>query len=221
MKTTAESVRRIIEQDPIAYEALGRDLLNAHAYARDIQEQVEEWCLKPVKINTIVTALSRLRAELSETSTHTTLVPEFTMDSVTVKLDVVEMAFQKGATAQSAAMWLKKQSKKLNDFFLTVDGNGESNFIFPQRFLEDIEKHIGQSSAINGCLKDLAVVTLSYTSHLTYEPNIGYALMRALALKHINVVEVVSTFSEVHFVLWSADISDAITAFSPFLKDNR
>lgn len=215
MKTTAAAVREIIQKDPIAYEALGRDMLNTHSYARSIHEQVEEWCMKEVQVNTIVTALRRMQPD---TAGLATLVPDFFMEAISVRVGLAELAMVKGEVSHKVGKWLDRQQHRPNEFFLTTRGNQETNFIFPERLLDALKKKHTLNGVLNGIVQGLAVVTLSYPSELTFEPNVGYALMRALALKHINVVEVISTYSEVSFVISKGDVDEALDSLQPFLQ---
>lgn len=214
MRSITSAVRALIEKDPVAYEALGRGMLNTNAFARFIHRDVETWCKKDVKLNTIVTALLRLRDEIAGTET---LVPKFCMGSMTVKIGLVEMSLIKGNISHQVATWLAKQKRDANDFYLMIDGNREADFIFPERIFASLEKKMDLSGSLNGIIKGLAAITLSYSSDLTFVPNVGYALMRSLALKKINVVEVISSYSEVAFLIDTNDVDRAIESLKGFL----
>lgn len=214
MKTTASAVREIIQKDAVAYESLGRRMLNTHAYAREIQHAVEDWCMKEVQLNTIVTALRRMEPTIQGIAT---LVPDFHMEAISVRLGLAELALVRSDLAKVVGKWLDRQKQKPNEFFLTTRGNQETNFIFPQRLFIELTKKHDVKAVLNGVVKNLGVVTLSYPSELTFEPNIGYSLMRALALKQINVVEVVSTYSEISFLIAEEDVAEALDSLQPFL----
>lgn len=214
MRTITAAVKQIIERDPIAYEALGRGLLNANAYARSIQSEIKAWCFKDVKINTIVTVLVRLAAKIRGMET---LSPAFKMEAITVKVGLTETAYSKGMISKSVSRWLQNQKRMVNEFFLTIEGATETSFIFPERLLPVLKKQLRTKQALHGCVTKLAAITLSCSSTLTFVPNVGYTLMRALALRHINVVEVISSYSEVSFLVDEADLQPSLDALKAFL----
>lgn len=216
MITISSVVQRIISEDAIAYEALDRGLLNINAYARNIHAEVEEKCKKEVKVNTIVTALSRLG---KSSENRRSMTPTFSMNSLTVKLNLVELALKKGEKSTKVTNWLHNQPRKRDEFFLSIEGDKETDVIFSHSFLEGLKKEVDFTSDLNGEIHDLAAITLSYPSELTHIPNVGYTLMRALALKYINVVEVISSVSEITFLVDIEDVQISLEALKKFLKN--
>jgi len=65
MLKISTTVEKIIASSEEALCALSQGYLNYSAYAKKIKKQVEEECKKPVKLGSIVVALSRLAKNYS------------------------------------------------------------------------------------------------------------------------------------------------------------
>lgn len=224
MRKITEATRRQLLQDPIAYESLLAGLLNCRAFAKKILKPVSEWCMKPVQLNTVVVILSRLRQTLlqeQKTSQLPPLVPDFSISSLTLKTGLTEIAFDLNEHSDRITHWLEAYPKKKDDMVITIRGNHELAIIAPMIIVFNLQKAFARVKP-KGIASGLAAVTVTYPSQeYLFMPGITYALIRQLALHHINMVEKCSTYSEETFFVAEEDAVAAFECLKPFLEQNK
>ncbi len=224
MRKITEATRQSLFQDPIAYEALLAGLLNSRAFAKQILKTVSNWCMKPVQLNTVVTVLSRLRKTLLEEQRSKRLpplVPDFSISSLTLKTGLTEIAFDHNENGDKITRWLEAQPKKKDDMVITIRGNHELAIIAPTAVVHHLQKAFPRIRP-KGVAPGLAAVTVTYPSEeYLFMPGITYALIRQLALHHINMVEKCSTYSEETFFVAEEDAAAAFECLKPFLVQNK
>lgn len=215
MRLITDAVRRELELDPIAYDALLAGLLNGRAYAKQITKNVSTWCHKPVKVTTITTILARLRQTLQ---IKPAIVPNFYISSLTLKTGLSEIAFDLTPKSQEITQWLEAYPKKKDDMVITIRGNHELAIIAPMMIIHELRQAFPRLKP-KGIAPGLAAVTVTYPSpEYLFMPGITFALIRQLALQRINMVEKCSTYSEETFFVAEEDAAATFECLKPFLR---
>lgn len=212
MISVAEVVQQIIRQDPIAYEAMWSGLLNLSAYAEKIHDLVEAKTFKLVKKTTIVTALARLAPIIKN---EVAIVPNLIIDDVVIKSPLVDITFEKNSANMDKLRTLRKTIEQGKDFFTITQGSTEITMIVPQNRVDEIIGHFATKPKAQ--ISDLVCVSVSFSQKYIPTPNIIFAIIRALAVKRINVLEIVSTYTELSVVIAQPELHEAIDALESFL----
>jgi len=224
MRKIAEAVRRQIQQDPIAYDALLGGVLNCRAYAKQILKPVGEWCMKPVQLDTLVTILTRLRHVLlkeARDQKRQPVIPDFSISSLTLKTGLSEMAYELTQDIQKVTRWIEEYPKQKDAMVITIRGNHELAILAPMKLILDAQKAFPKR-APKGVIHGIAAVTVTYPSQeYLFISGITYALIRQLALQRINLVEKCSTYSEETFFVAEEDATAAFECLKPFLTSNK
>lgn len=222
MRLIAEAVRRQVQHDPIVYDALLAGLLNCRAYAKRIIGPVSDWCKKPVKLETIVTALTRVRRTLQEAERDRAkppLVPDFFISSLTLKTGLSAIAYDLTPDIDQLTHWIEVYPKQTDAMVITIRGNHELALIAPMQLILDVQKafpHHRPKEMVHG----VAAVTVTYPSkEYLFTSGITYALIRQLALQRINLIEKCSTSSEESFFVAEEDATAAFECLKPFLNE--
>jgi hypothetical protein len=213
MIKVSDTVLEIINDDEIAYEAFRQNLLSFNAYAKKIKPIVEEKTFKEVKIGTIVVALSRLK---KHTSSFDQLKPQVKVQSINLKSPLVETTYERIAETRKKVSDLKNELLQEDNFFAITEGVNEITLIYPQAYEKLVRKHFNDNP--KGEYKNLGAVTIKFNEHEYIEvPNMIYTLVSALATKRINLIEIVSTFSEISFIVRINEVNKTIEALNQFL----
>lgn len=213
MTKISEIVMEIIKSDEVALESLRMGLLNLSAYAIKIMPMVKEKTYKNVGKSAIVTALSRMRNELMDVAS---LFSEVKIEDMNIKSSLMEVSFEKTAESTKLASKLNSKLFPQSNFCTVTSGVNEVTLIFS----ESLEKQILEYFKIKpkGIYKNLAAVTVRIIEEDYIEvPNVVYTLMNSLAKKRINIIEVVSTFTEMTFIVREKDVDATIEALKGFL----
>ena len=209
MLKVSEIVKDLVLKSEIALTSLRGGYLNLSAYAKKIRPEVEELTKKSVTNGSIVIALSRFAKELDRTSNNKdTLLPKIILDNIVVKSDLVEFALEK--TRENIKLMQRLyQEKEVNmeGLFMISQGIGEITLITTKENIKILEK-ILKNARPKAVIDRLVAVSVTFNKKQLETPNIIFALVRTLALKRINIIEIVSTRSELAFVVRQADLQN-------------
>ena len=188
--------------------------MNLSAYANKIQPIVSEKTYKPVSKGAIVTALSRMRDELGKVPP---LRPIVKIEDMSIKSPLIEISFEK--TTKFVELTSQLDSKLLlqSNFYTITYGVSEITLILS----ENLEKQILNHFKIKpkGVYKKLVAITVRFVEQEYIEvPNMIYTLVSALASKRINIIEIVSTFTEISFIVREKDMKDTIEVLKQFFS---
>ena len=211
MLKISDAVRDILFSSEIAMSAFEDGVLNLSAYAKTICEEVERRTKKPVKTGSIVVALSRIRRESGK---RQPLVPDAEVEDLSVKSGLAEISFDR-TRAHLARLRNLYRDPAVNagDFFMVTQGTGEITIVALTNTLSDITTAMRPLKP-KAVIKDLVGLTVRFKQDYISVPNIIFAFVRQLALRRINIVEIVSTYTELTFIVSQHDLHNAFLALN-------
>jgi hypothetical protein len=211
MKPIAAVVREIVDESEVALSALSDGVLNLSAYAKKIRSDVARRAKKDVPVGTIVVALCRYEIEAKK---RARLFPKVKIESISTRSALVELAFTKSATTRGRLRTLHENEKLADADLLTVtSGIREISLILPANLKSEVLKVFKGEKPIL-VQEDLASLSIRFPSHYLLTPNTIFALIRPFALSRINIVEVVSTYTELTVVVAEKDLQAAFAVMS-------
>lgn len=213
MISVSEVVQQILRNDPVAFEAMRSGFLNLSAYAEQIHDFVEDKTFKLVKKTTIVTALARMMPKIQAESA---LIPKIRLNDVIIKSPLTDITFEKNNETLEKLSSLRKKLEQGRDFLTITQGSTEITMIVPASRRDEIVNHFAIKP--KALINDLVCVSVSFSEQYIPTPNVIYTLIRALAIKKINVLEIVSTYTELSVVIAQPELHGAIEAFESFLE---
>jgi len=207
----AEVVKDILNEDEIALEALRSGILNLSAYAENIRPQVEKILYKDIRRGSIVTALSRLS---DRSKTLPSLKAPVHIEDLSIKSPLCELTYE--ASSNKSAKVAKMAGEYSGKGFFTVtNGVGEITIIAPQNLKIKALRFIGSDT--KGEYDNLSAITVRFVEKDYLEiPNMIYTLVAAIAGRRINLIEIVSTYTEISFIVRQKNMKDLVEV----LKDN-
>jgi DNA-binding transcriptional regulator of glucitol operon len=238
MRSVSSAVETIIQQDEIALEAMSRGVLNLSAYAEEIQSEVEKITWKEVRKGTIVVALSRFLQELQsvlDVSEVDTVIlnekskslqsirPKVYIDDISIRSPLCDISFEKTKLSQEATKKLLGSSlyKQHNSFFTVTEGVSEITLIAPQKVYEDIlSLYAAQpfSTTPKASYQNLTGISVRFSEKYLSVPNVVYVLIGQLAVQRVNIIEVVSTFTELAVIVQEHDTDTAMSALRRYMN---
>lgn len=205
-------VEEMLRENDVAKEALKHNYLNMSAYAKTIQKNIASRLYKPVSVAAIVVALSRLQQTLAREPDY---YPKVHIEDLSLRANLSEITYEKTKEAVIAATKLNTLLIDPEAFFAITQGSHELTIICDSAH---IDKIIPQFPAEpKGQYDDLTAITVRFIESDYIEvPNMIFTLIAALAVQRINLIEIVSTFTELSFVVRSHDAQRTISALSQF-----
>jgi len=217
MVKVSDIVSELLFTSDLELEAMRKGVLNLSAYAEQIHAEVEKKAWKEVKKTTIVVALSRLQAKVSQVAP---LRPLVHLNELSVKSPLADITFEK---TQHTIRQSRSLSAFLNTFdpqFLTItQGINEVTVVVSQDQASVVMQHfVSKPKAI---FTDLVGVTVSFSEKYLVEPNVIYTVLSALASKRINIVEIVSTYTELSVIIGKAQLELSIQTLNQFFDQTN
>lgn len=211
MLTIPEITKEILSRDNVNLEALRQRTLNLRAYARKIQKEVQKKSFKEVRIGTIVMALSRMEKTLEEVPG---LAPSIKIEGLNIKSDLIVINYEKTADVLNilSSLSIERRDK---DFFVISESLAEIAIIASIGNMEIIKSKISQRPKSE--FKDAIAVTLRFNEDYVKVPNVLYGFVSSLAIKRVNLFEIVSTLTEVSFIINKDDMNATVDVFRGFL----
>lgn len=211
----SEITKDILNQDDIVKAVASRGLLNLSAYARSIKPEIEKRLLKKVKVGSIVAALSRYIDKLEP--------QRFTKNNIIEQLSV--HASLEGISFERTSALSKKIGKVYNNFqnknnkaYITLtQGISEITLIAESDIAKIFYEKLKNLPSIYH-KKNLVGITVGFDIDFMTIPNLFYSLIKRLAIKNINIIEIISTASELTFVLEKHNLQIALDQLQKSLQ---
>lgn len=219
MRTIRDVVSSLIDSTPFLESALADGIVNLTAYARRIRPEVEARLLREVSIGSLVMALKRMTPDLE--SSVSSGVSSWNLGDLTVRSHLSELTLQWSDTV------LEKQQRLLEAvrdgaqrFVAFAHGVREVTVIMDSE-IEHIAHEVFSGERCLSKISNLAAITLSYNKDSATTPGVYYETLKRLAMRAINVVEVISTPTELTVVVHHKDVDYAFKVLRGGFADRK
>jgi len=204
MVTISHIVKKIVSGQPFVEEGLANNIISITNFAEQISPKIEQELGKKVKQAAVVMALRRFSEEISE---HRKKSSKFDYSSeILMKTNICDISVIK-----SPSLLVKLRTVynlvdfERGDTLNVILGSNEVSVIINEKYMEKLVKFLAGEKIINK-EKDLVALTIIFTSDdFTHTPGVIFNAVRKLAWNNINIYEIVSTMTELTFILGKKD----------------
>lgn len=216
MITIPELVEQILIESPFLEEGLAKGIINLSALAREIKPEIERRLLKEVKEGAIIMALKRLSEKTKRKDMQVYNIIKNIRD-ITVRSHLMEFTFLRSESL------LEKQGKLIDEisnsnrkdiFFTFTQGIFEVTMIVSSIIEKDVER-IFKGEKLLSKFTNLSSITIRLPDEAIFSLGVFYSILKILSWANINIIEVVSTYTEFTIVI---DESQVDRAFSILKK---
>ena len=214
MYTVTDTVREIVKKSPFIQEVLKNDWLNLSQYAASIKPEVESKTWKKVQTGSIITALGRIRAEI-----QTTFDIQFKIVDISLKLPITEFNFAKTPEHSAKIEQLYKHFATTDNHFLNIiSGNTETGIFINSNYDKQVQK-IFRPQKPNIHITDLAAVSIKFDQDILGMSGAVYQILKYLVWENINLLEVISTYTELTLIVEKSNANRVLDVLSKELID--
>ena len=214
MISVQETVKEVVKVSPFIQEALSLGIINLSAFARKIHPEVEAIVKKEIKVGAIIVALKRFAIELRRDDVGKINFLRQIGD-LTVRSNLTEFTFAFLTTdvllvKQNELLTRIKDEDEKDTFYTLSQGVVETTIIVSENLEETVEAIFEDDKLISN-FRNLASITIKLPKETVDTPGAYYTILALFAWEGINVVEVVSTYSELTVIFRDEDVDKAFS----------
>lgn len=190
-------VQSIIDNDDLVRSIAAKGLLNYMAYARSIKKQVEDITMKEVQLGSITAAVARYILQIKPIE----LPSEKDIQQISVQTNLEGITYERSEEVSQKIQAVYNGVKVNNKTYITItQGINEITIIAENSIINIFRQKLSKYTTIYD-ISNIVGITVKFGIKYMSIPNLFYLLIRNLALKNINIVEIVSTATELTFIL--------------------
>ena len=202
MVTISHIVQKIVEDKVYIQESMNKNIISYAALAKQIQPEIEQELGKKIKKHAIEMALRRQAEQLKEK--HKDVKFDYSSDII-MKTQICDFSISRSPT-------LLDKIKKLYDIIdfekgdslNIIQGSSEFSIVTNERYKQKF-KEILKNEKILNIEEQLISLTMTFSKEFLYTPGIIFNIIRNIAWENINIYEIVSTNTELTFIIHKND----------------
>ena len=202
MVTISHVVQKLVNERVFLQEAMHHGLISHGALAKTLKPDIEAELGKEVKIHAVVMALRRYEEQLHEV--HHPI--EFDYQSeIILKTDMCDISVQRSPRLFDK---LKKLydlvSFENGDILNIIHGRSEVSIATNERYRQQTVEFLKEEKILN-VERNLVSLTLTFPQGYFRTPGVIFHIIRNLAWDNINIYEIISTDTELTFIISKRD----------------
>ena len=201
--SVSKIVKEIVRDQPYLLEAINRGIIHFGNLSAELRPKVESMLEKKVTDSSIIMALRRYADELQEMKSKEgkrRLYCEITMKTNISDFNVVKTP----SLLQLIPTFYGLVELERGDFLNITIGSHEISIVVSQKHSETIRKKLKKETILDQ-KTDLVALTIVFDGDFFNTPGITFQILQALAWKNINILEIISTLTELTLVIEKAD----------------
>ncbi len=199
MESVSSRVKYLLENKPFLLDALSRGILSLGNLSAEFKPDIEKYLGKTIKETAIVMALRRYGEEIRER--RETIVSAPISGEILMKTNICDFNILKSTRLLSR---LKNLYELVNiergDFLNIIVGNNEISISVSEKYYEKLESFLKGETIFNYS-RGLVSLTVIFNGDFLHTPGIVSQVMHRFAWENINIFEIVSTMTELTFVI--------------------
>ncbi|MBI2657385.1 hypothetical protein HYX08_01680 [Candidatus Woesearchaeota archaeon] len=220
MVTISHIVKKIVSGQPFVEEALGSRIISFGNLAEQMLPKIEQELGKKARHAAVVMALRRYSEQISQQRKSASSFDY--SGEIIVKTSIADFSIVK---SQSLLAKLKNIYNLVNfergDTLNVIVGNNEVSIIVNEKYRGRLAKFLS-GEKILAKQSNLVALAIVFNSNDFYStPGVIFNAVRKLAWENINIYEIVSTMTELTFILGNEDSMRAYNALHELLKNKN
>lgn len=208
-------VQDLVETSPFLTEALQDGLINVSSLARRLQPEVAKRLGKEVRESAIVMAINRL--QFGELVYVDRGLKQFfsQLSDIGVRSNLVDFTFRNSATLYQGIGRLLQviHNRYANSFYSFSQGVSETTIIVTDSVQEEVHQLFARET-LQSKRENLSAITLMLPKENRQLYGVYYYILKELAWKGINLVELISTSNEFTVLVSNEDLNQTFTVLS-------
>jgi len=195
----SKTVKKIIREQPFLLEALNRGIIHFGNLAAELKPTIESELNRPVTETSVSMALRRYAEEVRGRVDH---LSQPALDcEISMKTNICDFNIAKTNTLLTRLKsFYELVDFARGDFLNIIIGNREVSIAISQKYRNDIEARLQEETVLHR-QEDLVALTIIFNSDFFNTPGITYQILQSLAWQNVNLLEIISTLTELTIVI--------------------
>ena len=215
MVTISHIVQKLVSERIFIQEAMNKKIISYGALARQLINEIEEELEKPVKVHAIEMALRRYADQLQDK--HKTIHFDYSSDII-IKTQICDVSVSQSPT-------LLDKLKKLYDLVKyekgnllnIIQGSSEVSIVTNERYKQRLLEILKNENILN-VEENLISLTMTFSKEFLYTPGVIFNIIRNISWENINIFEIVSTNTELTFIIHKKDTMKGYKALEKLIS---
>jgi hypothetical protein len=216
MITISELVEAYIRESPFLEVGLAEGIFNLSALARRLKPRLEKELMKEVSPAAVMMALKRLSEKIGR-RTRKEDKQLRDMGDLIVRSNLVEYTFQQSETIWEKQKKLLNRAERRRDTFLTFTQGVFEVMLIASAAMDGHVQAIFGGEKLLSRVDGLSAIVIRLSPQSVHLPGVYYSILKQLAWDNLNVVDVVSTYTEFTLVLENHLVDRAFSVMKRFL----
>ncbi|MBI2084266.1 MAG: hypothetical protein HYT70_01470 [Candidatus Aenigmarchaeota archaeon] len=211
-------MKKYVNDMPFAYEAMKKKLINYGSLAELLKPRIEEELDKQVKTSAVMMALRRYADEMTKKYDSKDMQKVFEHDTeLTMKSGLCDITVHK-----SPSLFGKLKSiynlidYEKGDILNIVHGHINVSIISNEKHKKKLLELL-KDEKITHIEENLNQLSLKFSEDFLYTPGILYQMTKELLWKNVNLIEIVSSLTELNFLVKRKDAARGYEALENLL----
>lgn len=201
--SVSKIVQKSVESEPFLLEGIARGIIHFGNLAAELHPKVESEAGKKVSESSIVMALRRYSESIQSRSIKRKkqkLYCQITMKTGICDFNVVKSP----SLLQHLKTFYSMVNLDRGDFLSITIGIHEVSIAVSQKYYASMESQLKKEKILT-TEKDLVALTIVFDGDFFNTPGVTYRVLQTLAWKNINIMEIISTMTELTLVIGKDD----------------
>ncbi len=216
MVTVSNVVQKLVDNKVFIQESIDRGIVSYAGLAKQLQPEVEEELERPVKRHAIEMALRRYSEQLKKK--HKTVSFDYSSD-ILMKTQICDISVLRSQPLINKLKNLYdvidfERGNSLN----IIQGSNEVSIVTNERYKDKFLNILKDEKVIN-TEENLVSLTLTFSKDFLYTPGVIFNATRNISWENINIYEIVSTNTELTFIIHKKDAMKAYKSLEKLIQE--
>jgi aspartokinase len=215
MVTISHVVQKIVSDKIFILEPLSKGIISNVSLAEQLRPEIEEELGRKVKTHAIVMALRRYTEDVKKA--HKEIAFDYSSEII-LKTDICDISVLRSPTLLTKLKRIYDiVAFEKGDTLNIIHGRHEAVVVTNERYMKKT-LDLFKGEKILNVEHNLVSLTLTFSADFLHTQGVIYNVVRALAWENINIFEIVSTNTELTFILNKKDSSKGYRVLSQLVE---
>ena len=207
MITVPKAAEKIIKRSRYLSEAMSKGFINNSSLARYIKPEIEEILMKKINDSSVIMALNRLEKNLKPHSQYSTIFKN--PPTMITRSNLRTISLDNSSQLTTTLETLVENTDP--SFFLAFSkGITQTTIVLSDDLYKNLKKLlVGKRRTAE--FENLSAITIHLPKKATATPGVFYFFLKSLAWEGVNIIEIISTLSELTLFFEDKDVNKAFS----------